>query len=89
MVSFAGRIPSLPSLPSLDRGFGRVTSAEPPKITEDGQESNELFIYMLDSQLPYGYEFYGSDVALALTPITERCFLTLTQVTCVLLVAVV
>ena len=64
----------------MEGGFGRSLSSEPPKIAEDVQESNELFIHMLDSQLPYGYEFYGCDVALALTPITERCFLTLTQV---------
>ena len=53
---------------------------EPPKIAADDQESNELFVHMLDSQLPYGCEFYGCDVSLALTPMTERCFLTLTQV---------
>ena len=64
----------------MEGGFGRSLSSEPPKIAEDVQESNELFIHMLDSQLPYGYEFYGCDVALALTPISERCFLTLTQV---------
>lgn len=70
----------MPSVPSLEGGFNRSLSVEPPKIAEDGQESSELFIHMLDSQLPYGYEFYGCDVSLALTPMTERCFLTLTQV---------
>ena len=62
----------------MEGGFGCSLSSEPPKIAEE--ESDELFIHMLDTQLSYGYEFYGCDVALALTPITERCFLTLTQV---------
>lgn len=64
----------------METGIGRPPSSEPPKIAADDQDQNEIFIHMLDSQLPYGYEFYGCDVSLALTPITERCFLSLTQV---------
>ena len=64
----------------MEGGIGRSATLEPPKITAGDQEHEELFIHMLDSQLPYGYEFYGCDVSLAFTPITERCFLSLTQV---------
>ena len=70
----------MPSVPSMEVGIARSMSLEPPKISADDQEQKELFIHMLDSQLPYGYEFYGCDVSIALTPITERCFLSLTQV---------
>ena len=69
----------MPSVPSMETGAGRPLSREPPKIAAD-EERNEIYVHMLDSQLPYGYEFYGCDVSLALTPITERCFLSLTQV---------
>ena len=75
-----GRTPSLSSVPSMETGIGRPASTERPKIAGDDQEQNEIYVHMLDSQLPYGYEFYGCDVSLALTPITERCFLSLTQV---------
>ena len=69
----------MPSFPSLETGVGLPSSREPPKIAAD-EEHSEVYVHMLDSQLPYGYEFYGCDVSLALTPITERCFLSLTQV---------
>ena len=64
----------------MEGGIGRSSSVEPPMIATDEQTNNELVIHMLDSQLPYGCEFYGCEVSLALTPVTERCFLTLTQV---------
>ena len=79
-MTFTGRILSSHSIPSLEGGMTRPLSTEPPKIATDGKENSELYIHMLDSQLPYGHEFYGCDVSLALTPMTERCFLTLTQV---------
>lgn len=69
----------MPSVPTVETGVGRPSSREPPKIAAD-EEQNEIYVHMLDSQLPYGHEFYGCDVSLALTPITERCFLSLTQV---------
>ena len=81
IYDFTGKTTSLQSVPSLEGGIGHSTLLSgPPKITADGQDDNELYIHMLDTQLPYGCEFYGSDVSLALTPVTERCFLTLTQV---------
>ncbi|XP_022081686.1 dynein gamma chain, flagellar outer arm-like [Acanthaster planci] len=36
-------------------------------------------IYMLDERFTYGSEFYGGQASLVLTPITERCFLTMAQ----------
>ena len=75
-----GKIPSLPSFPSMETGIARPSIMEPPKIATDDQKQTEIYVHMLDSQLPYGYEFYGCDVSLALTPVTERCFLSLTQV---------
>lgn len=74
-----GRSPSLTLLPSLEGAVSRAASSEPPKITAGVQEHEDLYIHMLDAQLSYGFEFYGCDVSLALTPITERCFLSLTQ----------
>ena len=63
----------------METGVSHPSSREPPKIAAD-EEKNDVYVHMLDSQLPYGHEFYGCDVSLALTPITERCFLCLTQV---------
>ena len=69
-----------PGVPCLEAAVVRPPSSEPPKISRDDLNDTEVYIHMLDSQFPYGNEFYGSDVSLALTPMTERCFLTLTQV---------
>lgn len=69
-----------PVVPSFDGVVTRPPSSE-PKIRTDERIDVELCIHMLDSQLAYGNEFYGCDISLALTPMTERCFLTLTQVT--------
>ena len=80
MRYYLGRSPSLTLLPSLEGAVSRAASSEPPKITAGVQEHEDLYIHMLDAQLSYGFEFYGCDVSLALTPITERCFLSLTQV---------
>ncbi|XP_068697910.1 dynein axonemal heavy chain 8-like [Montipora foliosa] len=68
-----------PGVPCLEAAVVRPPSSEPPKISRDDLSDTEVYIHMLDSQFPYGNEFYGSDVSLALTPMTERCFLTLTQ----------
>lgn len=80
MRYYLGSSPSLTLLPSLEGAVSRAASSEPPKITAGVQEHEDLYIHMLDAQLSYGFEFYGCDVSLALTPITERCFLSLTQV---------
>ena len=80
MCDSLGRSPLLGSLPSLEGAVSRAPSSEPPKITAGDKEHEDLYIHMLDAQLPYGFEFYGCEDSLALTPITERCFLSLTQV---------
>lgn len=77
MIFTARTLPSV--IPSFDGVAVRPPSSE-PKISTGQQINDELCIHMLDSQLAYGNEFYGCDVSLALTPMTERCFLTLTQV---------
>jgi len=38
-------------------------------------------IYILENKFSYGCEFYGNQVGIAMTSITERCFLTMSQVT--------
>ena len=68
---FFGTLPG-PGMPALDE-HGELTEG-------GGGGENEVLVQMLDAQLAYGGEFYGCDVSLALTPLTERCFLTLTQV---------
>lgn len=77
MIFTARTLPSV--IPSFEGVAVRPPSSE-PKISTGQQINDELCIHMLDSQLAYGNEFYGCDVSLALTPMTERCFLTLTQV---------
>ncbi|KAF6030092.1 hypothetical protein EB796_011605 [Bugula neritina] len=36
-------------------------------------------IYILENKFSYGCEFYGNQVGIAMTSITERCFLTMSQ----------
>lgn len=45
-------------------------------ITEDKYEP---LIWILDTPYIYGNEFYGTNAGVALTPVTERCFLTMSQ----------
>ena len=40
----------------------------------------EPVIFVLENRFCYGCEFYGNQVGLAMTSITERCFLTMAQV---------
>lgn len=39
----------------------------------------EPLIWVLDTSYQYGNEFYGTNSGVALTPVTERCFLTMSQ----------
>lgn len=44
-----------------------------------GEERTEPLIWILDTSYQYGNEFYGMNTGIALTPITEKCFLTMSQ----------
>ncbi|XP_052708586.1 uncharacterized protein LOC128183562 isoform X10 [Crassostrea angulata] len=43
------------------------------------QDKYEPLIWILDTPYIYGNEFYGTNAGVALTPVTERCFLTMSQ----------
>ena len=43
------------------------------------EEKFEPLIWILDSSYQYNNEFYGTSAGIALTPMTERCFLTMSQ----------
>ena len=43
------------------------------------EEIMEPLIWILDTSYEYGNEFYGSNVGVAITPVSERCFLTMSQ----------
>ncbi|XP_041355189.1 dynein gamma chain, flagellar outer arm-like isoform X3 [Gigantopelta aegis] len=43
------------------------------------EEEVEPLIWILDTSYEYGNEFYGSNVGVAITPVSERCFLTMSQ----------
>ena len=44
---------------------------------EDGL--HEPHIYILDSQYRVGCEFYGAQPTIGLTPLTDKCFLSMSQ----------
>ncbi|XP_028415382.1 dynein heavy chain 8, axonemal-like isoform X2 [Dendronephthya gigantea] len=49
-------------------------------IREKGKDGKpHSLLHLLENDLEYGNEFYGSRMPIVLTPITERCFLTLTK----------
>lgn len=43
------------------------------------EDKYEPLIWILDTPYLYGNEFYGTNAGVALTPVTERCFLTMSQ----------
>ncbi|XP_052089132.1 uncharacterized protein LOC127725852 isoform X10 [Mytilus californianus] len=63
----------------LKSTMGEDTASQTSLTDLHIKEEYEPLIWILDSSYHYSNEFYGAEPGVALTPVTERCFLTMSQ----------
>jgi len=48
-----------------------------PNSSKPQDDENVIMVKMVQASFPYGYEYQGNSFRLVITPLTERCFMTL------------